>query len=155
MDWNRIEGNWKQAKGKIKEKWGNLTDDDLDKIAGRRDQLEGKIQEVTGSRKTKSEKTLIPGWRVRRGRGPQMALTKSQYPKLDRNRVDVSTPDLARHWRKCFGKSEDEIANAIAKVGDNVETVKKELSQLTTFRLFDQFRIQGCHTSARRQPHSF
>ena len=35
MDWNRIEGNWKQAKGKIKEKWGNLTDDDLDKIAGK------------------------------------------------------------------------------------------------------------------------
>ena len=30
MDWNRIEGNWKQAKGKVKEKWGKLTDDDLD-----------------------------------------------------------------------------------------------------------------------------
>ena len=29
MDWNRVEGNWKQIKGKVKEKWGNLTDDDL------------------------------------------------------------------------------------------------------------------------------
>jgi uncharacterized protein YjbJ (UPF0337 family) len=48
MDWNRVEGNWKQMKGKIKEKWGNLTDDDLDKIAGRRDQLEGIIQERYG-----------------------------------------------------------------------------------------------------------
>ena len=48
MDWNRIEGNWKQAKGKIKEKWGDLTDDDLDKIAGRRNQREGKIQERYG-----------------------------------------------------------------------------------------------------------
>ena len=48
MDWNRIEGNWKQAKGKIKEKWCDLTDDDLDKIAGQRDQLEGKIQERYG-----------------------------------------------------------------------------------------------------------
>ena len=48
MDWNRVEGNWKQMKGKIKEKWGNLTDDDLDTIAGRRDQLEGKIQERYG-----------------------------------------------------------------------------------------------------------
>jgi uncharacterized protein YjbJ (UPF0337 family) len=48
MDWNRIEGNWKQLKGKIKEKWGHLTDDDLDKIAGRREQLEGKIQERYG-----------------------------------------------------------------------------------------------------------
>ena len=43
MDWNRIEGNWKQLKGKIKEQWGHLTDDDLDKIAGKREQLEGKI----------------------------------------------------------------------------------------------------------------
>jgi uncharacterized protein YjbJ (UPF0337 family) len=30
MDWNRVEGNWKQMKGRVKEKWGNLTDDDLD-----------------------------------------------------------------------------------------------------------------------------
>ena len=44
MDWNRIEGNWKQAKGKVKEKWGQLTDDDLTAVDGKRDQLEGKIQ---------------------------------------------------------------------------------------------------------------
>ena len=48
MDWNRVEGNWKQFKGKVKEKWGNLTDDDLDRVAGRRDQLEGAIQERYG-----------------------------------------------------------------------------------------------------------
>jgi uncharacterized protein YjbJ (UPF0337 family) len=43
-----VEGNWKQVKGKVKEKWGQLTDDDLDVINGRRDQLEGKIQERYG-----------------------------------------------------------------------------------------------------------
>ena len=48
MDWNRVEGNWKQTKGKIKEKWGQLTDDDLTTINGKRDQLEGKIQERYG-----------------------------------------------------------------------------------------------------------
>jgi len=48
MDWNRVEGNWKQFKGKVKEQWGKLTDDDLDQIAGKRDQLEGKIQERYG-----------------------------------------------------------------------------------------------------------
>jgi uncharacterized protein YjbJ (UPF0337 family) len=48
MDWNRVEGNWKQLKGKIKEQWGHLTDDDLDRIAGQREQLEGKIQERYG-----------------------------------------------------------------------------------------------------------
>lgn len=51
MDWNRVEGNWKQFKGKIKEQWGDLTDDDLDRIAGKRDQLEGKIQERYGIEK--------------------------------------------------------------------------------------------------------
>jgi len=48
MDWNRVEGNWKQLKGKVKEQWGRLTEDDLDVIAGRQDQLEGKIQERYG-----------------------------------------------------------------------------------------------------------
>jgi hypothetical protein len=48
-------------------------------------------------------------------------------PKLDRNRVDVSTPALARYWRKRFGKSKEEIETAIAKVGGNAETLIKEL----------------------------
>jgi uncharacterized protein YjbJ (UPF0337 family) len=47
MDWNRIEGNWKQFKGRAKEKWGRLTDDDLNVINGRQDELEGKVQEPT------------------------------------------------------------------------------------------------------------
>ena len=51
MDWNRVEGNWKQIKGQIKEQWGKLTDDDLDTINGQRDQLEGKIQERYGYEK--------------------------------------------------------------------------------------------------------
>jgi uncharacterized protein YjbJ (UPF0337 family) len=48
MDWNRVQGSWKQIRGQVKEKWGRLTDDDLDVIDGRRDQLEGKIQERYG-----------------------------------------------------------------------------------------------------------
>src|SRR5215510_10107774 len=58
MDWDRVEGNWKQIKGRVKEKWGNLTDDDLDKIAGRRDQLEGKIQERYGLAKDQVRKDV-------------------------------------------------------------------------------------------------
>ena len=58
MDWNRVEGNWKQVKGKIKEKWGKLTDDDLDVINGRRDQLEGKIQERYGVTKAEARKQI-------------------------------------------------------------------------------------------------
>jgi hypothetical protein len=55
-----------------------------------------------------------------------MNLTSSST-KLDRNRVDVSTPVVARYWRKRFRKSQQEIEAAIAKVGGNAETVMKEL----------------------------
>ena len=58
MDWNRVEGNWKQAKGKVKEQWGKLTDDDLTFIAGKRDQLEGKIQERYGLQRDAARKQI-------------------------------------------------------------------------------------------------
>ena len=58
MDWNRIEGNWKSIKGQVKEKWGQLTDDELDEINGRREQLEGKIQERYGIAKGHAKKEV-------------------------------------------------------------------------------------------------
>jgi len=58
MDWDRIEGNWKQFRGKAKEQWGKLTDDELDQIEGRRDQLEGKIQERYGYAKDQTRKQV-------------------------------------------------------------------------------------------------
>ena len=48
MNRDRMEGNWKQLKGKVREQWGKLTDDELDQIAGKRDQLIGRIQESYG-----------------------------------------------------------------------------------------------------------
>lgn len=58
MNWDRIEGNWKQLKGKVKEQWGKLTDDDLDRVAGKRDQLAGKIQESYGVGKDEAERQV-------------------------------------------------------------------------------------------------
>jgi uncharacterized protein YjbJ (UPF0337 family) len=58
MNHDRIQGNWKQVKGKIKEQWGKLTDDDLDVIAGKRDQLLGRIQKRHGVAKDEAEKQL-------------------------------------------------------------------------------------------------
>ncbi|WP_374371214.1 CsbD family protein [Dongia sp.] len=58
MNWDIIEGNWNQAKGKVKEQWGKLTDDDLAKISGKRDQLAGKLQERYGIAKDDVEKQL-------------------------------------------------------------------------------------------------
>ena len=58
MNWDRIEGNWKQVTGKAKVQWGKLTDDDLDVVAGRREQLSGKIQERYGVARDEAEKQL-------------------------------------------------------------------------------------------------
>lgn len=59
MNWNVIKGNWQQTKGKIKEQWGKLTDDDLVRIAGERDQLLGKLQERYGMARNEVEEQLI------------------------------------------------------------------------------------------------
>lgn len=58
MNWDIVEGNWKQFKGKAREQWGKLTDDDLDIIAGKRDQLTGRIQEAYGLNKEEAEKQI-------------------------------------------------------------------------------------------------
>jgi uncharacterized protein YjbJ (UPF0337 family) len=58
MNWDRIEGNWKQFTGKIREKWGKLTDDDLTAIGGKKDQLVGRIQERYGIEKDQAAKDL-------------------------------------------------------------------------------------------------
>jgi uncharacterized protein YjbJ (UPF0337 family) len=58
MDWDRIAGNWKQFTGKAKEQWGKLTDDDLMKINGQREQLEGRIQERYGYSKDQVRKEV-------------------------------------------------------------------------------------------------
>lgn len=53
-----LAGNWKQLKGNIVEKWGKLTDDDLDVAAGRRDQMVGKLQERYGIAKDEAERQI-------------------------------------------------------------------------------------------------
>lgn len=58
MNWNQIEGNWTQFKGKAQEQWGKLTGDDLDVIAGNRDQLVGKLQERYGKAQEEAEREV-------------------------------------------------------------------------------------------------
>ena len=61
MNWDQIEGKWKQMKGSIQSKWGELTDDELDQIDGDREQLEGKIQEKYGVTKEEA-KNQVDEW---------------------------------------------------------------------------------------------
>lgn len=58
MNWNQIEGNWTDFKGKVQEQWGKLTDDDLDVIAGNRKQLSGKIQSEYGKTEEQVEREI-------------------------------------------------------------------------------------------------
>jgi uncharacterized protein YjbJ (UPF0337 family) len=61
MNWDRVEGNWKEIKGKAQQQWGKLTDDDLDVIEGHREELEGRLQKHYGYAKDKV-KTEVDSW---------------------------------------------------------------------------------------------
>lgn len=56
--WDQLEGKWKQLKGDIRVKWGKLTDDDLEQIAGNRDKLAGKLQERYGIAKEEANRQI-------------------------------------------------------------------------------------------------
>jgi uncharacterized protein YjbJ (UPF0337 family) len=58
MNWDQVQGNWKQWSGRIREKWGKLTDDELTTAAGRREQLSGLLQERYGIAADQAHKEL-------------------------------------------------------------------------------------------------
>jgi len=58
MNWNQIEGNWEQFKGKVQTQWGKLTNDDLDVIKGNRKQLAGRLQERYGKAQDAVERDI-------------------------------------------------------------------------------------------------
>jgi uncharacterized protein YjbJ (UPF0337 family) len=58
MNWDQIAGQWKQMKGQLREKWGSLTDDDLEVIAGKRDQLVGRLQVRYGIAKEEASRQV-------------------------------------------------------------------------------------------------
>ncbi|MDS9468503.1 CsbD family protein [Paracoccus sp. MBLB3053] len=65
MNWDIVEGKWNQLKGSVKEKWGDLTDDELTEIAGHKDQLSGKLQEKYGWTKEEADRELDDFFRER------------------------------------------------------------------------------------------
>jgi uncharacterized protein YjbJ (UPF0337 family) len=58
MNWDRVEGNWKTFKGQVKQQWGKLTDDDLDVISGKRDELVGRIQNTYGLARDEADRQV-------------------------------------------------------------------------------------------------
>lgn len=65
MNEDRLEGNWKQIKGEVKEQWGKLTDDELDQMEGRTQQLVGAIQKHYGKSRDEAERE-VQEWRLRK-----------------------------------------------------------------------------------------
>lgn len=58
MNWDQIQGRWKEFKGKAREAWGDLTDDDLDRVEGQRDQMVGLIQKKYGDTRADAERKV-------------------------------------------------------------------------------------------------
>lgn len=58
MNWDHIEGKWQQLRGRVREQWGKLTDDDVDVIAGKRDQLIGVLQQRYGTARDEIERQV-------------------------------------------------------------------------------------------------
>jgi uncharacterized protein YjbJ (UPF0337 family) len=58
MNWEQVEGNWREFKGKIRSKWAKFTDDDLEQIAGKKDALLGRLQQHYGFKKDQAEREL-------------------------------------------------------------------------------------------------
>jgi uncharacterized protein YjbJ (UPF0337 family) len=58
MNWDQVQGNWTQLKGAVREKWGDLTDDDVDVIAGNREQFVGRLQERYGMMREEAERNV-------------------------------------------------------------------------------------------------
>jgi uncharacterized protein YjbJ (UPF0337 family) len=58
VNWDRVQGNWKEFKGKVQQKWGKLTDDDLDVIEGKRTELAGRLQQRYGVAKDQAERDI-------------------------------------------------------------------------------------------------
>src|SRR5437588_10931815 len=58
MNWDRVEGNWKQFKGKAQQKWGKLTNDDLDVVQGKRMELSGRLQQRYGVARDEAERQI-------------------------------------------------------------------------------------------------
>jgi uncharacterized protein YjbJ (UPF0337 family) len=58
MNWDQIEGKWTEVKGQAQQKWGKLTDDDLDVIKGRREELAGRLQQRYGKTRDEVEKEI-------------------------------------------------------------------------------------------------
>ena len=111
MNWDTIEGNWKKFKGNVKEQWGKLTDDDIDMIAGKRDQLVGRIQESYGITKDEAEKQ-----EQEKDAGEFKALTDKIASSLSERVKEVRVTHRLIDSPACLVADEHDVSGNLARI---------------------------------------
>jgi uncharacterized protein YjbJ (UPF0337 family)/ElaB/YqjD/DUF883 family membrane-anchored ribosome-binding protein len=128
MDWNRVEGNWKQVKGKAREKWGQLSDNDLNVINGRRDQLEGKIQERYGYAKDRARKE-VDDWCASIGPSVADSLSngKEAVSAAAADAMDQAAADF-KTLRNDLNSLTDTVTKFISQAGNEAAKSAREIT---------------------------
>ena len=105
MNWSSVEGNWNQMKGKVKEKWGKLTDDDLVQVGGKHDRLVGLLQQKYGMAKDKVEEQLENFFESSEGWVNEAKEKVSQVYDKGREYLQSTSPtDMAGDLREVIGR---------------------------------------------------
>jgi uncharacterized protein YjbJ (UPF0337 family) len=112
MDWNQVEGNWKQVKGNAKRQWGKLTDSDLTMIGGRREELEGKIQERYGYTKDRVRKEIDDWYESLRSELYQSREEWADQLDLIRSDVERLTSTVSRIANTQLERAQDKAVEA-------------------------------------------
>lgn len=99
MNWDTIEGKWKQVKGNFREKWGDLTDDQLEEAAGKKDQLAGLLQEKYGMTKENAE-IALQNWATRS--------EEADTSETVWNHVQGRWTELMGHFKEKYGSTVDD-----------------------------------------------
>jgi uncharacterized protein YjbJ (UPF0337 family) len=112
MDWNQVEGNWKQVKGNAKRQWGKLTDSDLTMIGGRREELEGKIQERYGYTKDRIRKEIDDWYESLRSELNQSREEWADQLDLIRSDIERLTSTVSRIANTQLERAQDKAVEA-------------------------------------------
>jgi uncharacterized protein YjbJ (UPF0337 family) len=148
MNWNQVEGNWKEFTGKVKETWGNLTDDELDKIAGKRDVLVGQIQKKYGIAQDAAEKQ-VKDFEVQVQHSWKEFTGKVKENVMNWNQVEGNWKEFTGKVKETWGKLTDDELDQIAgkrdilvgqiqkKYGLAQEAAEKQVKEFETTHKFD------------------
>ena len=124
MDWNQVEGNWKQVRGNVKKQWGKLTDDDLTAIDGRREALEGRIQERYGYTKDRVRKE-IEEWQ--RSFASQLNRSGDELAdQIDSIRADIQslTSTVSRIANKQINRAQDRAVETANQAEEAIRRIR-------------------------------